>query len=82
VLRNYRNQQILLVFACGGVGEDVRARLFLKTGLTQEQLAEAADLYWTYISGIERGVRNASITSLTQIAAALNLRVRDFVREL
>jgi len=60
-----------------------RIRLFRnKAGLTQEQLAEAADLHWTYISGIERGVRNASITSLCQIASALRLRVRDLVKDL
>jgi len=63
------------------LGRTIRA-LRLKAGLTQEQLAEAADLHWTYISGIERGVRNASITSLHQIAMALKLRVRDLVKEL
>jgi transcriptional regulator with XRE-family HTH domain len=57
-------------------------RLRLKAGLTQEQLAEAAGLHWTYISGIERGVRNASITSLHQVASALRLRVRDLVKDL
>jgi transcriptional regulator with XRE-family HTH domain len=53
----------------------------LKLGLTQEQLAEAADLHCTYISGIERGVRNVSIVNLFQIATALKVRVRDLVRE-
>jgi transcriptional regulator with XRE-family HTH domain len=53
----------------------------LKLGLTQEQLAEAADLHWTYISGIERGVRNVSIVNLFQIATALKLRVRDLVKD-
>jgi transcriptional regulator with XRE-family HTH domain len=54
----------------------------LRLGLTQEQLAEAADLHWTYISGIERGVRNVSILNLCNIAAALDVRVRVLVREL
>lgn len=54
----------------------------LKRGLTQEQLAEAADLHWTYISGIERGIRNVSILNLWHIARALGLRVRDLVKEL
>jgi transcriptional regulator with XRE-family HTH domain len=57
-----------------------RKRLAL--GLTQEQLAEAADLHWTYVSGIERGIRNVSILRLCRIATALNLRVRDLVKEL
>jgi DNA-binding XRE family transcriptional regulator len=54
----------------------------LKLALTQEQLAETADLHWTYISGIERGVRNVSIVNLFHIAVALKVRVRDLVREL
>jgi transcriptional regulator with XRE-family HTH domain len=51
-------------------------------GLTQEQLAEGADLHWTYISGIERGIRNVTIVSLVQIAVALKVRVRELVKEL
>jgi transcriptional regulator with XRE-family HTH domain len=54
----------------------------LSLGLTQEQLAEAADLHWTYVSGIERGIRNVSILRLCRIASALNLHVRDLVKEL
>jgi transcriptional regulator with XRE-family HTH domain len=50
--------------------------------MTQEQLAEAADLHWTYISGIERGVRNVTIVNLHQIALALKVRIRDLVREI
>jgi transcriptional regulator with XRE-family HTH domain len=49
--------------------------------LTQEQLAESADLHWTYISGIERGQKNVSIVNLYQIAIALKLRVRDLVKD-
>ena len=63
------------------LGQAIR-RQRLKLGLTQEQLAETADLHWTYISGIERGVRNVSIVNLFHIAAALKVRVRDLVREL
>ncbi len=57
-------------------------RLRLKLGLTQEQLASAADLYWTYILGIERGVRYVSIVYLFQIAMSLTLRVLDLVKEI
>jgi transcriptional regulator with XRE-family HTH domain len=53
----------------------------LKLGMTQEQLAEAADLHWTYVSGIERGLRNVSIVNLFNIANALKVRVRDLVRD-
>ena len=40
-------------------------------GLTQEALAEKADLDQTYISGIERGIRNPSVLSIAKIAKAL-----------
>jgi transcriptional regulator with XRE-family HTH domain len=40
--------------------------------LTQEKLAERAALHPTYISGIERGVRNPSILSLVRICEALD----------
>jgi transcriptional regulator with XRE-family HTH domain len=43
--------------------------------LTQEQLAASADLDPTYISGIERGVRNPSILSVLRIADALGTTV-------
>jgi transcriptional regulator with XRE-family HTH domain len=42
-------------------------------GLTQESLAEKADLDQTYISGIERGLRNPSVLSIAKIARALGL---------
>jgi transcriptional regulator with XRE-family HTH domain len=54
----------------------------LALGLTQEELAEKADLHWTYISGIERGVRNVTIANLFHIATALGVRVRDLVKDL
>ncbi|MFZ4484259.1 MAG: helix-turn-helix domain-containing protein [Chthoniobacterales bacterium] len=41
--------------------------------LTQERLAERANLDSTYISGIERGVRNASLISLVRVAKGLGL---------
>lgn len=39
--------------------------------LTQESLAEKAGLDPTYISGIERGVRNPSVLSIVRVAKAL-----------
>lgn len=55
-------------------GSNVRKARLLKK-LTQEELAEIADLDPTYISGIERGVRNPSLISICRIAVALNLSV-------
>lgn len=41
--------------------------------LTQEALAEQADLHTTYISSVERGERNLSLYNITRIAYALQL---------
>lgn len=45
----------------------------IKSQFTQEQLAERADLDRTYISGLERGIRNPTITIVDQLAKALNV---------
>ena len=39
---------------------------------SQEDLADRSDLDRTYISGIERGVRNPSLLSILRIATALD----------
>jgi len=46
-------------------------------GFTQEKLAERAELDPTYISGIERGVRNPSILSIARVAKALGVSVPE-----
>ena len=45
--------------------------------LTQIEAAERADLDPTYISGIERGVRNPSLISIARVAKALDLTVSE-----
>lgn len=42
-------------------------------GLTQEELAERADLHRTYISDVERGARNLSLESIDKLAKALEI---------
>tara|TARA_R110002049_G_scaffold32139_8_gene107555 strand:- start:1236 stop:1451 length:216 start_codon:yes stop_codon:yes gene_type:complete len=44
-------------------------------GLSQEGLAHEAGLHRTYVSGIERGVRNPSVESLEKIARQLKVPV-------
>lgn len=46
-----------------------------KLGLTQEELAERADLHRTYISDVERGARNLSLESISKLAQALAVSV-------
>ncbi len=41
--------------------------------LTQEKLAEKAELDQTYISGIERGLRNPGILNIAKLAKALGM---------
>lgn len=60
-----KKNPILLAF-----GANIR-RLRLKAGLTQRSLAVRTGLDVTYISGIERGVRNLSLKSLEKVAKGL-----------
>ncbi len=47
--------------------------------LTQEALAEKAGLDQTYISGIERGVRNPGIKNVVRLARALGITTAKLV---
>ena len=51
------------------------ARLRNEAGLSQDKLAEKADLDRTYLSGIERGVRNPGIKIVIRLARALRVPV-------
>ena len=44
-------------------------------GLSQEELAERADLHRTYVSDVERGSRNVSLENIERLARALELSV-------
>jgi len=54
------------------LGQNVRKIREAKK-LTQEKLAELSSLDPTYISGIERGLRNPGIKNVARIAKALGL---------
>jgi transcriptional regulator with XRE-family HTH domain len=54
------------------VGANVR-RLREARGWSQEQLAFESSLHRTYISGVERGVRNPTVVVLAEIAKALGV---------
>ena len=63
------------------LGEAIRAKR-KKRHLSQERLAEKADLSTVFISRVERGKESPSVDSLVKIARALGVRARDLVREL
>jgi transcriptional regulator with XRE-family HTH domain len=48
-------------------------QLRVARGLSQEELGSIAELDRTYISGIERGVRNVSLVNIFRIAKALKI---------
>lgn len=48
--------------------------------LTQEGLAERADLHTTYISSVERGERNVSLYNIARIAYALEVPPSELMR--
>lgn len=56
------------------VGLSVR-RLRLQQGRSQEELAYAAGLDRTYVSGLERGTRNPALSTLERVAIALDVRL-------
>jgi transcriptional regulator with XRE-family HTH domain len=47
--------------------------------LSQEELADIAGLHQTYVSGIERGIRNPTITVIYRIADALGVEPEELV---
>lgn len=57
-------------------GKNVR-RLRDASGFTQERLADKADLDPTYISGIERGVRNPTLLIIVRLAKALGVPLSE-----
>jgi transcriptional regulator with XRE-family HTH domain len=57
-------------------------RFRLERGLSQEAFAFECGLHRTYISGVERGVRNPTILVLEGIAQALGVPAAKLLEEL
>jgi transcriptional regulator with XRE-family HTH domain len=51
-------------------------------GMTQEQLADAAGLHWTYIGQIERGRRNPTYKNVRKLAKGLSIDTAKLLRGL
>ncbi len=61
------------------LGLNVRERREARA-LTQEKLAERAGLDATYISGIERGLRNPGIKNVAKLAKALGFTTAELCK--
>ncbi len=61
-------------------GHAVRRRR-VEAGFSQESLARAAKVHSTYISLVERGLRDPRLTSIAKLARALKISPADLVFE-
>ena len=63
---------------CARFGEKLR-NVRLELGYSQEELSFKAGLHRTYISSVERGKRNISLTNIKKLADALGLKMKDLM---
>lgn len=63
------------------LGQLVKQRR-IALGISQEELGLRANLDRTYISGVERGVRNPSITAVVSLASGLGITVANLLENL
>ena len=61
------------------LGSNLR-RLRTERGLSQEAFAELANIHRTYVSDIERGTRNPTITIVERLAAALGVAASELLK--
>lgn len=60
-------------------GERVRERR-KALGLSQEELAELADVHRTYVGMIERGEKNITLRNIAKFAKALRTPIYDLLK--
>lgn len=65
---------------CISFGEKIR-KLRLSCELSQEALADKAEIHRTYIGGIERGERNPTLTTIYRLALALSVEPWELLKE-
>jgi transcriptional regulator with XRE-family HTH domain len=65
--------------ALQALGDAIRASRGEIDGLSQEGLADLAGMHRTYVSEIERGLRNPSYRNLVKLAAALEVPLSELV---
>lgn len=62
------------------VGRNLR-RYRLAKGVSQEELADLCELDRTYVSGIERGLRNPTVVVLERLAGVLGIAPGSLLEE-
>ncbi len=60
------------------LGANVR-RLRVEKGWSQEDYADRAGIHRTYVSDIERGRRNTTITIVEKLAKALKVKASELI---
>jgi len=55
--------------------------LRIQQGLSQEQLADLADVHRTYIGMIERAEKNITLINIQKIASALGVGIIDLLKD-
>jgi transcriptional regulator with XRE-family HTH domain len=53
----------------------------LGLGLSQEKLAEKADLHTNYVGSVERGERNIALENIYRLAAALECSPKELLAD-
>jgi transcriptional regulator with XRE-family HTH domain len=49
--------------------------------MSQEELAHRASIDRTYVSGLERGIRNPTVLILQDLANALDMKITELLEE-
>lgn len=70
------NKAILIKF-----GQSVRQER-IRQNLSQEELAEKADVHRTYIGMVERAEKNITLTNIGKIAKALGMSISELMKDL
>lgn len=69
----------MLMDICRQVGLNVR-RLRKAHDWSQEEFAFETGLHRTYVSGIERGIRNPTVTIVQKLADALGVEAHELLK--